>query len=354
MWAASDIADWWSEQHRTSKRELDEFVDEHPNWFGIIVAGTTATAMDIGAGLIDVLRLGEGVAEGGLKGVAQDGLRLLHVAPAVGRLSRFALARVMVDPNPARGICTWVSAAKALRQVGAKAFASVDDLAQAAAFQSIRQLGGAYVHQLTPVLQKLGARITSLGTPANLEAVNVAVRRESVVLFSVEWIRAGRQVGHTLYAFRDSVGRVRYADRTGAVVGTLAELEKFYTGIGGAKVYGTAALVQGPRILLSQGLGVLAMEIRTQLFANPETVAQTFEIKKKLAVNAISPASAQHHIVQRGDSLSKLAARYYGDMYKWPAIHEANRRVIGGNPDLIKPGQRLMIPELPKVTAKRH
>ena len=60
MLAASDIADWWSEQHRSSKRELDQFVDEHPNWFGVFVAGTTATAMDLGAGLVDVLRLGEG------------------------------------------------------------------------------------------------------------------------------------------------------------------------------------------------------------------------------------------------------------------------------------------------------
>jgi len=350
MLAASDIADWWSEQHRTSRRELDEFVDEHPNWFGIIVAGTTATAMDLGAGLVDVLRLGEGIAEGGLKGVVQDGLRLLQLAPAVGKLSRFALARVLVDPGG--GICTWVGAAKALRQVGVKAFASVDDLARAGGFQSIQQLGGAYVYQLTPLLQKLGARVTSLGTPASLEAVNVAVRGESVVLFSVQWSRAGQQVGHTLYAFRDLIGRLRYADRTGAVVGTLAELERFYTGIGGAKVYGTAALVQGPRILMSQGLAVLAMEIRTQLVAHPETVAQAFDIKKRVVMNAMSFVSARYHVVQSGDSLSKLAARYYGDMYKWPIIHESNRRVIGANPDLIKPGQKLVLPELPKVTAK--
>jgi hypothetical protein len=34
MRTASDIADWWDEQHRISKAALDEFVDEHPNWFG--------------------------------------------------------------------------------------------------------------------------------------------------------------------------------------------------------------------------------------------------------------------------------------------------------------------------------
>jgi LysM repeat protein len=351
MWAASDIADWWDEQHRSSKRELDEFVDQHPNWFGVIVAGTTATAMDLGAGLVDVLRLGEGAAEGGVKGFAQDGLRLLQLAPAVGKLSRFALARVVVDPGG--GICTWVSAAKALRQVGVKAFASVEDLAQAGGLQSIKALGGAFVDTLTPILKRLGARVLLLGRPANLEAVNAAVRGDGVVLFSVQWSRAGKMVGHTLYAFKNSVGRILYADRTGAVVSSLQELEKVYSGIGGAKVYGTAAFLQGPRILLANGLAVLGIEVRAQLVANPETVAQAFDVKKKAAVQ-IPAVAARYHVVQSGDWLSKLAQRYYGDMYKWPVIHEANRQLIGGNPNLILPGQKLVIPDLPKVTAAKR
>lgn len=352
MRAASDIADWWDEQHRISKKALDDFVDEHPNWFGIIVAGTTATAMDLGAGLVDVLRLGEGAAEGGVKGFAKDGLRLLQLAPALGKLGRFAVARVMVDPGG--GICTWVAATKALRQVGAKTFASVDDLAEAGGFQSIKQLSGAFVDRVAPILQKLGARVTSLGKPADIEAVNAVVKREGVVLFSVEWTRAGTKVGHTLYAFRDSIGRLLYADRTGSIVSNLAELEKFYSGIGGAKVYGTAALVEGPRILITQGMAVLGMEVRAQLAADPETVAQTFEVKKTVAANPTPPVSARYHVVRPGDWLSKLAKHYYGNEFKWPVIYEGNRRVIGSNPNLIRPGQKLLIPELPKVTAKRR
>lgn len=351
MWAASDIAGWWDEQHKTSKQALDQFVDEHPNWFGITVAGVTSTTMDLGAGLVDVLRLGEGAAEGGAKGFAKDGLRLLQLAPAAGKLGRFAVARVLVDPGGR--VCTWVSATKALRQVGAKAFASVDDLAQAAGFQSIKQLGGAFVNTLVPTLQRLGARVTSLGNPANLEVVNAAVRGEGVVLFSVEWARAGTPMGHTLYAFRDSVGRIMYADRTGAIVKSLQELEKFYPGIGGAKVYGTAALVEGPRILMAEGLAVLAMEVRAQLAVDPETAAQTLEIKRMGKANVIHLPSSRHHVVHPGDSLSKMAKQYYRDMYKWPIIHEANREIIGSNPDLIKPGQKLFIPELPKVSARR-
>ena len=64
MRTASDIADWWDKQHAISNKALDEFVDENPGVFGIVVATAVATAMDVGKGTVDVLRLGEGAAEG--------------------------------------------------------------------------------------------------------------------------------------------------------------------------------------------------------------------------------------------------------------------------------------------------
>ena len=51
----------------------------------------------------------------------------------------------------------------------------------------------------------------------------------------------------------------------------------------------------------------------------------------------------QTYTVVSGDSLSKIAKRYYGDANQWHRIHEANRDQIK-NPDLIHPGQRLRIP----------
>jgi len=50
------------------------------------------------------------------------------------------------------------------------------------------------------------------------------------------------------------------------------------------------------------------------------------------------------HTVVPGDWLSKVAITYYKDMNKWKVIYEANKSVIGSNPDLIKPGMRLVIP----------
>jgi nucleoid-associated protein YgaU len=53
--------------------------------------------------------------------------------------------------------------------------------------------------------------------------------------------------------------------------------------------------------------------------------------------------SDQSYTVVAGDSLSKIAKRFYGDANKWPRIHEANKDQIK-NPDLIHPGQKLRIP----------
>ncbi len=50
---------------------------------------------------------------------------------------------------------------------------------------------------------------------------------------------------------------------------------------------------------------------------------------------------AQTYTVKSGDTLSKIGKHH--DV-AWRDIHEANKDVIGDNPDLIKPGQKLRIP----------
>ena len=50
------------------------------------------------------------------------------------------------------------------------------------------------------------------------------------------------------------------------------------------------------------------------------------------------------YVVAAGDSLSKIAKKFYGDANSWKRIFEANKSVIK-NPDLIQPGWKLTIPE---------
>ncbi|GAA0870879.1 peptidoglycan-binding protein LysM [Gangjinia marincola] len=51
------------------------------------------------------------------------------------------------------------------------------------------------------------------------------------------------------------------------------------------------------------------------------------------------------HEVEKGESLSKIAKHYYGDPMKYNKIFEANRDKLD-NPDMIHPGQELVIPKM--------
>lgn len=48
--------------------------------------------------------------------------------------------------------------------------------------------------------------------------------------------------------------------------------------------------------------------------------------------------------VQAGDSLSKIALKYYGDASRWPPIYLLNTGVIGRNPNMLRVGLTLEIP----------
>jgi nucleoid-associated protein YgaU len=51
----------------------------------------------------------------------------------------------------------------------------------------------------------------------------------------------------------------------------------------------------------------------------------------------------QTHVVQSGDTLSKIAQKYYGDPALYDKIFQANRDVLK-DPNKIFPGQKLKIP----------
>jgi len=55
--------------------------------------------------------------------------------------------------------------------------------------------------------------------------------------------------------------------------------------------------------------------------------------------------TAQFHDVVKGDTLSAISKKYYGDPNKYKAIFEANKPMLS-DPDKIYPGQKLRIPKL--------
>jgi LysM repeat protein len=84
----------------------------------------------------------------------------------------------------------------------------------------------------------------------------------------------------------------------------------------------------------------------------PETTAAPAPVAapaKAVATTKPAPAAGvKTHTVTQGESLSILAGKYYGDIYKYDVIYQANKDIIS-DAKLIEPGQVLKIPAAPKA-----
>ncbi|MCL8008589.1 peptidoglycan-binding protein LysM [Gelidibacter japonicus] len=67
-------------------------------------------------------------------------------------------------------------------------------------------------------------------------------------------------------------------------------------------------------------------------------------VDDQMSVEHAEP-EAQFHTVIKGDTLGKIAKKYYGNAMKYPIIFEANKPMLT-DPDKIYPGQVLRIPSL--------
>ncbi len=68
------------------------------------------------------------------------------------------------------------------------------------------------------------------------------------------------------------------------------------------------------------------------------------DLTADITIDASLKAPETTYTVAAGDSLSKIAKQFYGDANKYMKIFEANKDQLK-NPDLIKPGQVLRIPD---------
>lgn len=82
-----------------------------------------------------------------------------------------------------------------------------------------------------------------------------------------------------------------------------------------------------------------------------KVVVKTSKIKETVTDNVTVAATQRTskvvtsttYTVVKGDNLSKIAKNLTGSSSNWKAIYNQNKSVIGSNPNLIYPGQRLVI-----------
>lgn len=103
---------------------------------------------------------------------------------------------------------------------------------------------------------------------------------------------------------------------------------------------GVQVVVEGDRVRLT-GTAPDA-ETREKLILAAGNIAGVAGVDESLQTTGPAPEPVFHTVV-RGDTLSAIAKKHYGDAKAYPAIFEANRPMLS-NPDRIYPGQVLRIP----------
>lgn len=100
--------------------------------------------------------------------------------------------------------------------------------------------------------------------------------------------------------------------------------------------------VKGEKVTLSGK--ALDHETREKIILAAGNVSGISEVNDQM--KTVSRKKAQEsvfHTVKRGDTLSKIAKKYYGDAMRYPEVFDANVPMLT-HPDKIYPGQVLRIP----------
>ena len=91
----------------------------------------------------------------------------------------------------------------------------------------------------------------------------------------------------------------------------------------------------------------MAMQKLDEMVA-PDNIVNAIKVAKPAPASAPEPVPAppaeRFHEVVSGDTLGHIAQKYYGKASAYMKIFEANRDILD-DPNLIKVGQRLRIPE---------
>lgn len=105
----------------------------------------------------------------------------------------------------------------------------------------------------------------------------------------------------------------------------------------------TAEALQKLILMAGNVKGVEDVRVDKISITPPAAVSSSAPAEPVAVESALEQANVEYYIIQKGDSLSKIAKKYYGNANDYPRLFEANREVIE-DPDLIYPGQKIRIP----------
>jgi nucleoid-associated protein YgaU len=140
-----------------------------------------------------------------------------------------------------------------------------------------------------------------------------------------------------LFDFVKGVGKKVFGKEAEASEKIKEEIERDNPGVTGLTVNYQDGVVS----LSGEADSPEAMEKAVLLAGNIEGVG---EVQADALSAPPQTEEVEYYVIEKGDTLSAIAKRFYGNANKYPRIFEANREVIK-DPDLIFPGQKIRIPK---------
>jgi hypothetical protein len=171
-----------------------------------------------------MLRIGDGVASGTVRGGVEDGFRVLGLGAIGSSMTRAALTnshvlpRLIKSPNGARNACNWVASARGLARAGQKLkgtkyYASVTDIARAKGTTIPRN--GIALETMTGYLSSLGAKVSPVYAVRTFDEAAKIARDGSGAVFllgckrfriDATGAKVREELGHTFTFYAENGG----------------------------------------------------------------------------------------------------------------------------------------------------
>jgi nucleoid-associated protein YgaU len=141
-----------------------------------------------------------------------------------------------------------------------------------------------------------------------------------------------------LFDFVKGIGKKIFSSDAEAAEKIKTEIESTNPGVNNLDVQYDPQ--SGTVALSGQAASAEAMQKAVLMAGNVQGVSQ---VEIAGLQHPAEQEQVEYYIIEQGDTLSKIAQRFYGNANKYPRIFEANREVIQ-DANLIYPGQKIRIP----------
>jgi nucleoid-associated protein YgaU len=139
-----------------------------------------------------------------------------------------------------------------------------------------------------------------------------------------------------LFDFARNIGKKLFGSEDEAPEKIKEHIEEENPGVSNLEV----TVQDGVATLTGEAESAEAMEKAVLMAGNVKGIS---EVRADGLTAPVAEVEVQYYEIQSGDTLSAIAAKFYGKASDYPLIFEANREVIK-DPDLIYPGQKIRIP----------